>query len=297
MLEEKIRIEKAYDSVNWDFLFGFLLAIGTPMGLKGLRQGDPSSLFFFITEMDVLSPMLNRTPRVSTFYGVFAGLKFGDLSGLVANHGKSGSETASLLADCLGFGVCAWSFPCSIPWASITLCLFALCCIVFRILKSYLWKGKEKSKEGVKVTLREVCLPFGEGGFAIRDRLIFLRGSQGLLIVGWVSPSVFELQRDRLKEHFHLEVGDGRFCRERLDSVLSPVISCSCRVLLGVILGIVSFWSWLPRIGLGGGMLSCLECVVRELGQARDPIILFQILRTCVRARAVSWREDVHDII
>lgn len=32
-------------------------------------------------------------------------------------------------------------------------------------------------------------------------------------------------------------------------------------------------------------------------GQARDPIILFQILRTCVRARAVSWREDVHDII
>lgn len=35
-------------------------------GRKGLRQGDPSSLFFFITEMDVLSPMLNRTPRVSS---------------------------------------------------------------------------------------------------------------------------------------------------------------------------------------------------------------------------------------
>ncbi|KAA0050230.1 Transposon TX1 uncharacterized [Cucumis melo var. makuwa] len=275
MLEEKIRIEKAYDSVNWDFLFGFLLAIGTPMGLKGLRQGDPSSLFFFITEMDVLSPMLNRTPRVSTFYGVFAGLKFGDLSGLVANHG--------------------YGLP-IVPLFNILLVGFVHG-MLESCLAGHLQLGKEKSKEGVKVTLREVCLPFGEGGFAIRDRLIFLRGSQGLLIVGWVSPSVFELQRDRLKEHFHLEVGDGRFCRERLDSVLSPVISCSCRVLLDVILGIVSFWSWLPRIGLGGGMLSCLECVVRELGQARDPIILFQILRTCVRARAVSWREDVHDII
>ncbi|KAL0549095.1 hypothetical protein IC582_013575 [Cucumis melo] len=86
----KVDLQKAYDSVNWDFLFGLLIAIGTPLkfvswiracitspmfsimingslerffhGRKGVRQGDPLSPFLFIMVMEVLSPMLNKPP-------------------------------------------------------------------------------------------------------------------------------------------------------------------------------------------------------------------------------------------
>ncbi|TYK06470.1 reverse transcriptase [Cucumis melo var. makuwa] len=52
---------KAYDSVNWDFLFCLLITISTPLR-KGLRQDDPLSLFLLVMVMEVLSRMLNRPP-------------------------------------------------------------------------------------------------------------------------------------------------------------------------------------------------------------------------------------------
>ncbi|KAL0561777.1 hypothetical protein IC582_002218 [Cucumis melo] len=92
----KVDLQKAYDSVNWDFLFGLLIAIGTPLkfvswiracvtspmfsimingslegffnGRKGLRQGDPLSPFLFVMVMEVLSRMLNKIPQSFRFH-------------------------------------------------------------------------------------------------------------------------------------------------------------------------------------------------------------------------------------
>ena len=40
---------------------------------------------------------------------------------------------------------------------------------VDKILRSYLWRGKEEGRGGAKVAWDEVGLPFNEGGLAIRD--------------------------------------------------------------------------------------------------------------------------------
>ncbi|TYK26659.1 zf-RVT domain-containing protein [Cucumis melo var. makuwa] len=50
------------------------------------------------------------------------------------------------------------------------------------------------------------------------------------------------------------------------------------------------FGSWVPLIGLGIGGLSCLGFVIK----ARDPIVLFHLICSWIRARAGSWRKDAH---
>ncbi|KAA0049769.1 non-LTR retroelement reverse transcriptase-like protein [Cucumis melo var. makuwa] len=92
----KVDLQKAYDSVNWNFLFGLLIAIGTPLkfvswirtcvtspmfsimingslegvfhGRKDVRQGNPLSPFLFVMVMEVLSRMLNKIPQSFQFH-------------------------------------------------------------------------------------------------------------------------------------------------------------------------------------------------------------------------------------
>ncbi|KAA0061300.1 uncharacterized protein E5676_scaffold39G00510 [Cucumis melo var. makuwa] len=152
-------------------------------------------------------------------------------------------------------------------------------------LGTCLWKGKEEGRGGSKVA-------WGEFGFfvdGLGGGLHYKGGRCGQLIMGWIGHGVFEL------------------------SYVSMIGCVECGLTNGCkVSGHHGGFSMRVRGGLSSGywegyeeeVVACVWCATIYFiwhkcnhhlhgGQAREPIVLFHVIRTCVCALVVSWHEDV----
>ncbi|TYK28312.1 uncharacterized protein E5676_scaffold600G001370 [Cucumis melo var. makuwa] len=140
--------------------------------------------------------------------------KFGELLGLFANLRKSSifvaggsNEAASHLAASMGFvlgnlPVRYLGLPLlTVYWASVFVLPASVHNEVDKILRSYLWRGKEEGRRGVKA-------------YILKGRLLWVVDNE----VGrsWCLRAILR-KRDRLKHHVQMNVGDGSRCRVWLD--------------------------------------------------------------------------------
>ncbi|XP_031740403.1 uncharacterized protein LOC116406071 [Cucumis sativus] len=191
----KVDLQKAYDSVNWDFLFGLLIAIDDLMIFCTADNHSMSFIKETIKRFCELSGLFANLPKAQFFLW---GLIVRKILGLAANMGFSIGHlpiviwASLLLEDCGALIV--------IPLFSVLPFVFVLTLI---ILRAYLWRGKEEGRSGAKVAWDEVCLPFDEGGLDIRDGsswniastlkiLWLLLVKSGSLWVSWVESYILK---------------------------------------------------------------------------------------------------------
>ncbi|XP_031745732.1 uncharacterized protein LOC116406188 [Cucumis sativus] len=199
--------------------------------------------------------------------------RFGELSGLFANLAKSSnflvgvnSSKASWLAPNMDFSI--GHLP--VRYLGLPLLSGRLrssdCDPLIQRITSHIrsWSarvlsfaGKEEGRGGAKVAWDEVCLPFDEGGLDIRD------GSS------WNIAST-------LKILWLLLVKSGSLWVAWVESYILKGDRCGDQCWGGSILE--------RNHRLHGG-------AVREL------MVVFQLIRSCIKARAASWSDGVHGLI
>ncbi|GJY80402.1 RNA-directed DNA polymerase, eukaryota, reverse transcriptase zinc-binding domain protein [Tanacetum coccineum] len=155
----KVDIQKAYDTVDWEFL---------REGKRGLRQGDPLSLYLFNLVMEVLTLMLQRRVQESQLFTYhrycskldLINLCFADDLFLFA-YGDVNS--ASIIKEALEEFKDALGLTPSLPKSMAYFCN-VLNHIKLSILQILPFEEKGKSKVAWEV----VCLPRKKGGLGIR---------------------------------------------------------------------------------------------------------------------------------
>ncbi|KAL0411763.1 UNVERIFIED_CONTAM: hypothetical protein Slati_3766000, partial [Sesamum latifolium] len=169
----KVDIQKAYDSVNWDFILESLRILKFPFrfiswveqcittvtfsislngslqgffpGSIGIRQGDPMSPYLF-----VIVPSVQCAIQTTL-------LEFAEMSGLRVNPGR-----AQLLKSVLS--------SLHMYWATVFLLPKSIIKVIEGKMRAFLWKGSSGSGYA-KVSWVQVCKPKEEGGLGIRSVL------------------------------------------------------------------------------------------------------------------------------
>nr|KYP72270.1 Transposon TX1 uncharacterized [Cajanus cajan] len=70
----KVDFEKAYDSVNWEYIFFVMEKMRFPISWRrGLRQGDPLALFLYLITVEGLSSLMSKAVQEYVFTGYMVG--------------------------------------------------------------------------------------------------------------------------------------------------------------------------------------------------------------------------------
>ncbi|GJY17397.1 uncharacterized protein Tco_0388888, partial [Tanacetum coccineum] len=185
----KVDIQKAYDTVDWQFLKSILLGFGFDRkmvswimacvssttfslcingelhgyfkGKRGLRQGDPMSLYLFTLVMEILTLILKTKDNLILFTRgdlnsakiIMESLQeFKEVSGLVPSIPKStaffcnvGSHVKASILQIMPFE------------ADIN-----------QLMRGFLWCHGDMKRGKAKVAWDDLCLPKHKGGLAIR---------------------------------------------------------------------------------------------------------------------------------
>ncbi|XP_031741727.1 uncharacterized protein LOC116403921 [Cucumis sativus] len=197
----KVDLQKAYDSVNWDFLFGLLIAIDDLMifctadnhSISFIKEtikrfGELSGLFANLAKSSIFLVGVNssKASRLAANMGFSIGHLPVSYLGLPLLSGRLRSSDCDPLIQCITSRIRCWSArvlsfagrlqlvrsvlrSLQVYWASVFMLPMKVHRDVDKILRAYLWRGKEEGRGGAKVVWDEVCLPFDEGGLAIRD--------------------------------------------------------------------------------------------------------------------------------
>ncbi|XP_058192025.1 uncharacterized protein LOC131309397 [Rhododendron vialii] len=213
----KIDLMKAYDSVDWEFLFDVMTATEFPplyifwikqcvtsamfsvmingqlegffKGENGLRQGDPISPYLFLLVMEGFYSILERKivegqftyhPRFSILslsHLVFAD----DLFLMAGANCLSIAVVKSSLDDFyhLSRALLIQSVLFSIQsyWCSLFIMPPKLLKEIEAMLRDFLWTGLELRSSGAKVSWGQVCTPKSEGGLGFRPLKLWNKAS------------------------------------------------------------------------------------------------------------------------
>ncbi|KAL8119828.1 hypothetical protein AgCh_017084 [Apium graveolens] len=166
MNKTKLPIRKRLENVPQ--FSGSVDAVVTEMygyfkGEKGLRQGDPLSPYLFTLVMQMFSLMIKRRieeegnfkyhPKCAKFN--ITHLSFADDLFLFC---AANPTSVQILKDCLDeFGRCSGLWPNNVTKQ------------VEKLIRGFIWGGKDSSRGKAKVAWKDVCCPKQEGGLALRS--------------------------------------------------------------------------------------------------------------------------------
>ncbi|GKC90097.1 hypothetical protein Tco_1150746 [Tanacetum coccineum] len=180
-IKEIVDIQKAYGTVDWNFLETILKRFGFHTGKRGLRQGDPLSPYLFTLVMEVLTLILRRQVRNSDFLGDINSGKiimdslneFKNVSGLVPSILRS--------HDLLLYNVV--NLDCKVlvekaqnkigDWKNKSLSYAGRLQLCKSLIRGFLWCNGELKRGKAKVAWADICLPKSEGGLGLRSLEIF----------------------------------------------------------------------------------------------------------------------------
>ncbi|GKA54949.1 ribonuclease H-like domain-containing protein, partial [Tanacetum coccineum] len=210
----KVDIQKAYDTVSWEFLEFCLLNFGFHKSMVKWIMGDPVSLYLFTIVMEVFTLMLRRQ---GSFPIRHLGIPLGanriirdDCTVLIdkikkrvedwRNKSLSFARRLQLIASVLS--------SLNVLWASMFILPQGVCNEIDKIFKEFLWKTNRKRSIRYSVAWKEVCMQKSEGGLNMNHYLM----DNGIWAMdpshhsSWVWKQILSL-KDKIRSFVKLRIG------------------------------------------------------------------------------------------